>query len=479
MLPKSIWKNKVLPQMALRLGFMADSISPFMSLEDTQEINRVIQSGVFSGTPVLHPDDWKKIFQFYADNAPAEPVPPVAKPAVAVGLPLFNVRRLPKRLKASLTMLRYDALHHRILAGSAEGQLYSLNSQLQLLDSISVGSTPTDVRSRPDGSIDVLTAGNMEPNDQLKGKWQHVSLSGQSGSLTKPTGNSLIDSLGRPVAAAYADLNQDGQEDVVLCEFGNYIGQLSWYEKRGGTYFQHVLDPVPGARRALIRDVNQDGRPDIVALLTQGDEQIAVYYNDGSGRFTKETLLRFPSVYGSSYFDLVDMDKDGDLDILYTNGDNGDKSYSLKAYHGVRVFLNNGQFTFTQSLFYPLFGATQAIARDFDQDGDLDIAAVSFFPNYDHQPVEAFVYLENQGNFRVKAHTFSHPEQGHWLVMEVADVDQDGDDDLLLGSFYRAITATPRPLLQQWYRDGKGILVLENQKRQPARPATYPAKPRN
>ena len=280
-----------------------------------------------------------------------------------------------------------------------------------------------------------------------------------------PTGPG-IDSLSRPVAAAYGDFNQDGREDVVVCQFGNYTGQLSWFERTKTGYREHILDPVAGARRAIVQDVNKDGRPDIVALLAQGDEQISVYYNDSGGRFTKQTVLRLPSVYGSSYFDLIDMDKDGDLDILYTNGDNGDKSYTLKAYHGVRVFLNDGHFKFTQAFFYPLYGAQQAIARDFDQDGDMDIAAISFFPNYDQKPVEAFVYLENEGNFRVKARTFPYPEQGHWIVMEAGDVDQDGDDDLLLGSFYRAITPTPPPLLKQWYSSGKGILLLENQKRQ-------------
>ncbi|WP_375445448.1 FG-GAP repeat domain-containing protein [uncultured Fibrella sp.] len=453
--------------MALRLGFMADSISPFMSLSDAAEINRVIQSGVFPGNPVLHPDDWKKITDFYLKKAPDQPVPPPTKPSVAVGLPLFKLRPA-QRIKASITMLHYDARTHHILAGNEQGQLVRLDGQLHLIDTVATGSAITDLRDRPDGSVDVLTAGNMEPNDQLKGSWQHVSFGSQAGTTGSVTNKPLIDSLARPVAAAFGDFNQDGQEDVVICQFGNYTGQLSWFERDGATYREHILDQVPGARRALVRDINQDGRPDIVALQTQGNEQIAVYYNDGGGRFTKEIVLRFPSVYGSSYVDLIDMDKDGDLDILYTNGDNGDKSYSLKAYHGVRVFLNDGKFKFTQSLFYPLYGATQAIARDFDQDGDLDIAAIAFFPNYTNNTAESFVYLENQGNLRMKAQTFPHPEQGHWLVMEVGDVDQDGDDDLLLGSFFRAITPTPAPLLKQWYTGGQGILLLENQIRHPA-----------
>ncbi|RYF77612.1 MAG: VCBS repeat-containing protein [Cytophagaceae bacterium] len=466
LLPKSIWKNKVLPQMALRLGFSIDSISPFVTVADPDEINRILQSGVFAGSQLLHTDDWNKLVQYYVDNAPAKPLPAPVKPVVEVSLPLFTLRTPPQRIPASTTLLRFDLATKRILVGTEKGKVFMLDNTLRLIDSTLVGSAPTDMRPNADGSYYMLTSGDMEPNDLLKGKWQPITFRGHPGTSTSSPTLPVINQLGRPVAAAFGDLSQDGQEDIVICQFGNYTGELTWFERRGATYFPHMLDPVPGARRAIIKDVNQDGRQDIVALLSQGNEQIAVYYNDGGGKFTKDILLQFPSVYGSSYFDLVDMDKDGDLDILYTNGDNGDKSYSLKAYHGVRVFTNDGTFNFKQSLFYPMYGASQAIARDFDQDGDMDIAAISFFPNYDTKPVEAFVFLENQGAMQMKARTFPQPEQGHWIVMEAADVDQDGDDDLLLGSFFRAITPTPKALSKKWFTEGKGILLLENQKRQ-------------
>ena len=462
LLPKAMWSGRVLPQMALRLGFMADSLSPLMNLSDPLESNRVLQAQLFTNTPVMHRADWDKIVAHYVGRAPAQPVPQPAKPAVAVGLPLFAVRTPPQRIAPSVTMLRYDATGRRILAGNGQGKVYQLSPALRLLDSAQVGSPPTDFRVLPNGQIDVLTAGNMEPNDQLRGTWQSLRFGGPGN-----VPSVRIDSLGRPVGASFGDFNQDGREDVVICQFGNYVGRLSWFENSTTGYREHLLDPVPGARRTVVRDVNRDGRPDIVALLAQGDEQIAVYYNDGGGRFTKQVVLRFPSVYGSSYFDLTDLDGDGDEDILYTAGDNGDNSYSLKAYHGVRVFLNDGRAKFSQTLFYPLHGAAQAIARDFDQDGDVDIAAISFFPDYDQKPVEAFVYLENQGGFRVKARTFPQPERGHWIVMEAADVDQDGDDDLLLGSFFRSITPTPQPLQQRWFTDGQGILLLENRLKRP------------
>ncbi len=41
------------------------------------------------------------------------------------------------------------------------------------------------------------------------------------------------------------------------------------------------------------------------------------------------------------------------------------------------------------------------MARDFDGDGDLDLAVIAFFADYPKQPEEGFVYLENTGNFDI------------------------------------------------------------------------------
>src|SRR4029077_15370304 len=139
------------------------------------------------------------------------------------------------------------------------------------------------------------------------------------------------------------------------------------------------------------------GLPDIWALFAQGDERIILYTNKGDGRFEEKNILSFPAVYGSTYFELDDFNGDGLPDILYTCGDNADFSPVLKPYHGVYIFMNDGNNNFKQKYFFPMYGCFKAIARDFDKDGDLDIAAISFFADYNNHPEESFVYLENKG----------------------------------------------------------------------------------
>ena len=170
----------------------------------------------------------------------------------------------------------------------------------------------------------------------------------------------------------------------------------------------HVLRNRPGASQAIVTDLNGDALPDIVALFAQGDEGVFLFTNRGNGTFAEERLLTFSPLNGSTSFELVDFSQDGHPDILYTCGDNADQSPILKDHHGVYIYLNDGKFAFQQHYFFPLHGAYQALARDYDQDGDLDIAAISFFPNYEHSPEEGFVYLQNQGNFTFEASSLTN-----------------------------------------------------------------------
>ena len=167
----------------------------------------------------------------------------------------------------------------------------------------------------------------------------------------------------------------------------------------------------------------------------QGDEGIFLYHNKGHGQFEEERLLTFPPVYGSSYFELSDMNNDGFPDIVYTCGDNADYSLVFKPYHGVYIFLNDGHNHFKQSWFYPINGCYKAMARDFDGDGDLDLAVVAAFADFQHKPEEGFVYFEHTGVMDFKPHTALTAQYGRWMTMDAGDVDGDGRVDIVLGNF--------------------------------------------
>jgi hypothetical protein len=104
----------------------------------------------------------------------------------------------------------------------------------------------------------------------------------------------------------------------------------------------------------------------------------------------------------------------------------------------------------------------EALLDIADLDGDIDIAAISFFPDYKNRPEESFVYLENDGKNNFKASTIADPTMGRWIVMDVADYDKDGDEDLILGSLAFEVIPTNNDLINKWVNNGIPFIVLEN-----------------
>ena len=66
-----------------------------------------------------------------------------------------------------------------------------------------------------------------------------------------------------------------------------------------------------GAIKVYVDDYNHDGLPDIWALFAQGEEGIFLFTNKGNGNFEQRQVLRFPPVYGSSSFEIIDLNNDG------------------------------------------------------------------------------------------------------------------------------------------------------------------------
>jgi hypothetical protein len=224
----------------------------------------------------------------------------------------------------------------------------------------------------------------------------------------------------------------------VVAEFGNHTGKLSWFDG-GDPKKKKILKSQAGIRKVVIQDMNQDHLPDLVVMSAKAHESIMLFINKGDGNFDEKTVLQFPPVYGLSHFELADFNKDGYWDILMTNGDNGDLSASRKSYHGVRIFLNDRKNNFKEAFFNTMFGAMKAMASDFDSDGDLDIAAIAFYDD-PFDIAEGFVYFENMGGMKFSKLMIREAVLGQWLKMELADLDHDGDKDIILGSYFNNVT---------------------------------------
>ena len=105
------------------------------------------------------------------------------------------------------------------------------------------------------------------------------------------------------------DINQDGKNDFI-CSNGHGLG-VFWLEAPDWT--RHDIDTLMNCPHSLTAaDFDGDGSID-VATCGFKSERVSVYYNDGSGTFTRQDLDLAQQSYDLHTFDI---DGDGDLDLL-------------------------------------------------------------------------------------------------------------------------------------------------------------------
>jgi hypothetical protein len=455
LLDSKTWEKGVLPNMGPRLGIFFYNDQRYPSAKNDMNLG----GNFYPLKPLLSLEEWQNILDFYIATSPDSLPAQHREHPIKQDQSLFAVQ-VPVSTYAnsatSFLKINADSLHPLITSDAVTKKTFVFNRDLKAIDSIAAGAIVS--MEFYQSSILTCDVGVLNPNNGRYGKAQYINFN-KNGKLKRDS-VPLFDGLQRPVQISAADLNNDGRTDYIICEFGFLTGSLSWMENVGNKKFtRHVLRALPGAIKVDINDYNNDGLPDLWVLFAQGEEGIFLFTNKGNGQFTHEEVLRFPAVYGSSSFELVDFDKDGYPDILYTCGDNADYSTILKPYHGVYIFMNDKTNHFKQKFFFPINGCYKATAADFDGDEDLDIAAISFFADYAKQPEEGFVYLKNMGNFNLLPYTIPEGKIGRWLTMDAGDFDGDGKIDLVLGNF--SIGPVMEKLSVNW-KNAPPFILLKN-----------------
>ncbi|MBL8811113.1 MAG: VCBS repeat-containing protein [Planctomycetaceae bacterium] len=324
---------------------------------------------------------------------------------------------------------------------------------LEVTDSLQNPAAARRVDLDADGTMDLLVAemGSPVPEDHEFGKvyWFRNVESKQSPVV-------ILENVGRVADVRPADFDGDGDLDLVVAEFG-------WHETGGIHYLQQEktpdgsitwkatrLDARPGTIHVPVTDINNDGRPDFVALISQEHEVIEAFLNLEAG-FKKVRLWSAPDPsYGSSGIDLVDFDQDGDLDILYTNGDTFD-SRMIKPYHGVWLVSNLGELKFEAKKIAELPGVHRALPTDLDKDGDLDIVAAALLPlqsirGLDPANVQDIIWLEQKPDQSFARHLVHSGTPQH-AAMSLSDLDADGQAEIIVGCFDET-RKEPTPVIQ-------------------------------
>ncbi len=445
------WHDEVLPRMKYRLGFTSPELEKSTNIQILREHRRIPLK------PVMTEAQWLTLSRYYFAEAPAKPRPQVDHEPISVGATPFEVRLPVLRLtNQSVCAVAIRPTAKEIWIGEDHpGTVHRLGADGALLESFPLSSPPARIRFEGGHAL-VAAMGLLPPNDQSSGALFRVA----SGT----TATSLLGGLRRPVDFLDADFDGDGAPDFIFAEFGNNIGRLTLHHPgKPGSKPAELLG-LPGTVALESADHDGDGRLDFAALVSQETESLLLFQNDGKGGFRRSSLFQKPPQFGHSHFESADFDGDGRREFLVCNGDNGEFNSPLKPYHGVRIYRRT-EAGMEEKWFYPLNGAYSAHAADFDGDGDLDVAAISYFPDYAANPREGFVYFENLGGWRFRPSTIKECIAGRWMVMASGDLDGDGDEDLVLGSYIRGPTTVPEFLMRTWDSSRIPFLILRNRTR--------------
>lgn len=251
------------------------------------------------------------------------------------------------------------------------------------------------------------------------------------------------------------DVNGDGLEDFYVGGATGQAGQL-FVQVAGGkfklkTSAAFAKDVQHEDVQSTFFDADQDGDLDLFVVsggyespLNSPLYQDRLYLNDGKGNFSSaEGALPALFENGSCVIHW-DVDGDGDLDLFVGgNAQSAAYPYCSKS----QLLLNDGG-VFTATDLLPQSGAlgmlNDALLLDYDADGDQDLILAG-----EWMPV---TILRNDGPGKplvdVTAEAQLHLTAGWWNCLEAADMDNDGDLDLIAGnrgenSFYNASQAQP------------------------------------
>ena len=182
----------------------------------------------------------------------------------------------------------------------------------------------------------------------------------------------LFDELGdAPESAAIADVNNDGEPDILVANFGS--NNVTVLLSDGAGAFTPTEGPPPqtgeGPGSIVTADFNGDGNLDLATANSRSND-VSILLGDGAGAFSESG---FGPVMAGTRPDSVtstDVDGDGTADLVVANGSSDD----------VGVLLGDGSGAFAEAAGSPIeIGgwASHALAADLDGDTNIDLVVAN------------------------------------------------------------------------------------------------------
>jgi enediyne biosynthesis protein E4 len=260
-------------------------------------------------------------------------------------------------------------------------------------------------------------------------------------------------------ALLVGDFNHDGLDDVFIGSSKRFKSVVYLQDKSGSFIKTNQPDLDKDSTYenvdACLADVNQDGNPDLI-VASGGNEYYGhdpfltprVYLNNGKGIFTKASNV-FDNLYvNASVIVSSDINGDGYPD-LFVGGRSVPSDYGNVPKSYLLENTRQGKFVDVSASKAPGLSdigfVTNAIWVDLDKDGDQDLVLCLEWGGI-------VAFINNQGHFTKKVLS---DKKGWWNFIIPCDIDHDGDIDFIAGNLglNSRLKASPEEPVRMYYND--------------------------
>lgn len=226
-------------------------------------------------------------------------------------------------------------------------------------------------------------------------------------------------------SVAVADINNDGWQDIFLSSSSFRQPSHLYINKKGEGFIEKAaeygLDKIPNPIRSIFLDCDNDGE---LELFTSTGKCPLLYKKDSEGVYKKlYDFVEGPYCLFTTGLNVLDYDKDGDLDIVFGNltrnglpnspvdADNGGKTVMLENIGECRFYPNDSVLNHKTLTYVNAIGV-----GDIFNDGSQDIWVGTDFNNdWVYKQKETFYQRLDPNKSKTLAHNAMSSE---WVYLE-------------------------------------------------------------